>query len=120
MTQQHQDRIVAAQTAYFKTSSDKERAEAVAASDGAAMDSAQRYAAYGVKSDIANLQNNANADYNAKAAAFQVAFQAASDATNINGAAYLELQNATRDGLTAPGPGSIEQTNPNATPPWTK
>lgn len=117
MNQQQQDRIMNAQIAYFNTSDAKSRAEALSASTGAAMDTAQRYANVGVKDAIAQLQANANADYNAKANAFQVAFTAACTATNVNGAAEQELANATRDGLQ--NPGAIEATNPNATPPIT-
>lgn len=107
-----------AQIAFFQTSDAKSQAEALSASTGAAMDAAQRYANVGVKDAIAQLQANANADYNTKANAFQVAFQNACDATNVNGAAELELANATRDGLQ--NPGVVEATNPNATPPITR
>lgn len=107
MTQQQEDRIVKAQAAYFASSRAKSDAEALSASTGAARDVAQRYAAVGVKADIATLQGHADADFNDKDAAFQKAFQAAVDATNINGAAYLEMQNANRDGLQ--NPGAMEQ-----------
>lgn len=117
MNQQQEDRIVKAQTTFFATSRAKSAAESLSASTGAALDTAKRYAASGVKNDIANLQSRADADEVVKQAAYDVAFQAACDATNTNGAAELELANATRDGLQ--NPGAIEATNPNATPPIT-
>lgn len=118
MTQAQEDKVTAAFTAYAKTSQAKSDAEALSASTGAARDAAQQYASVGVKADIAALQNNANADFNVKNAAFQTAFQAACDATNTNGAAFQAYQQAVTESLQ--NPGAMEATNPNATPPITR
>lgn len=118
MTQAQMDRVSAAWQDYVKTSQAKMQAEALSASTGAARDAAQQYAAVGVKVDISNLQNVANADFQVKDSAFQNAFQAAVDATNVNGAAFQAYQQANSDSLQ--NPGAIEYTNPNATPPLTR